>query len=835
MGMRWATGNLGFLRGITAKVILILLLSALLPMLSIAYWNLQGSLVRVTRLEEQNLELLAISVAQRLDQWLKDSQLLVDFLAGDPEIIRLLSRSRVQQAHEVESAQQTVLNMGRVNSDVAAAYIMDQQGRFLVSSNPKVVGQLRPELDYFRVAMTGSPFISNLRFGSTSGDAGAYFSKPVRDEAGHVMGVAVIKFLGRVVQTIMEETGNADITPLLVDRDGVIIYHPDPSVRFHSLRPLAPEKIRSLLDTHRFPVATIASLDDIELADHMITARQSGFVRHFAPFWQSHRITGIAPVTRHSWVVGMSEDEVRFTRLLNELLDDTVNSLLLVGGIMLPLSWLMGRRLTHPLAILTRASYWLEKKFSHSDEQDDQGDSEADLQHRLNLEQMAHERDEFGQLCQVFQQMAQEVVHRKEMLDQQVQEKTRQLRQQNDRLALAQRRIDSELSIAKAMQLAILPTDFPLHPHYRLHATMRPALETGGDFYDFFLLDDDRLGVLIADVSGKGVPAALFMAISRTVLQAIAQKGLTAAQCLTEANAVLCAQNPIELFVTLFYGILDSRNGEFRYANGGHNPPYHVTTDGRVTPLTSDGDMALGVMDGISYREYGCTLMPGEQLFLFTDGVTEAFDRDGHPFGEQRLMLVLQPTQARTPRQVVEQVEAELHRFSAGAEQSDDITCLSLVCNSWAQPVSPCDAATAGAEMILQQRLVSLADIPSLADQLTALGQESGVPQEALFPINLSLDEWLTNVLSYGFQAGESPAATVQLYRHADRWTAIVISGGIPYNPLEQQSPDLNASVEQRPIGGLGIHFMREMMDSVEYFWDKGYNYLILVKKLSGE
>ncbi len=176
----------------------------------------------------------------------------------------------------------------------------------------------------------------------------------------------------------------------------------------------------------------------------------------------------------------------------------------------------------------------------------------------------------------------------------------------------------------------MLPEALPVNPAYSGKASMVPAREMGGDFYDFFPLDERRLGLVIADVSGKGVPAAFFMAISRTVLQQSALDGGSAGACLARANAPLCARNPMELFVTAFYGILDVETGDLSYANGGHNPPLMVRhADGTVAELPRTGGMALGVMTGMAYAEAAVRLTPGDTLFLYTDGISEAMDGEG--------------------------------------------------------------------------------------------------------------------------------------------------------------------------------------------------------------
>lgn len=238
--------------------------------------------------------------------------------------------------------------------------------------------------------------------------------------------------------------------------------------------------------------------------------------------------------------------------------------------------------------------------------------------------------------------------------------------------------IQQELDVARRMQQSIVPTRFPSRPELQMFARMIPAKEVGGDFYDYFWLSEHRVGVVIADVSGKGVPAALFMAVARTLLRATAPAADGAGSCLAMANELLGQDNEATMFVTLFYGILDTRSGELVYANGGHNPPLLIEADGSVSPLPSTGGMALGIMEDLPYQEHSLLLAPGSTLLLYTDGVTEAFNPENQEFGERRLSELL----ARSSKLAVEPLLAELvetvNGFANGAPQSDDITCLAI-------------------------------------------------------------------------------------------------------------------------------------------------------------
>ncbi len=239
--------------------------------------------------------------------------------------------------------------------------------------------------------------------------------------------------------------------------------------------------------------------------------------------------------------------------------------------------------------------------------------------------------------------------------------------------------LQQELEIARQVQLAILPKAFPTDSRVELDAHMTPAREVGGDFYDYFLIDDSTLGFVVADVSGKGVPAALFMAISRTLLRSTALFERSPAGCIRRLNDLLAMENEQMLFVTLFYGVLDLNSGRMTYVNAGHNPPYRISRDGAIGTLPSTSGMAVAVMEGFVYKEVSIDLDPGDTLVLFTDGVTEAIDIDGALYGERRLeRLLAEGAQSWSIQEVSQRVLGSIRDFERGAPQADDITSLNL-------------------------------------------------------------------------------------------------------------------------------------------------------------
>ena len=253
----------------------------------------------------------------------------------------------------------------------------------------------------------------------------------------------------------------------------------------------------------------------------------------------------------------------------------------------------------------------------------------------------------------------------------------RQAQQEHDQLVA----IQQDLVVARNIQQSILPKVFPPFPErneFDIYAGMTPAKEVGGDFYDFFLIDKERLGLVIGDVSGKGIPAAIFMAVSRTLLKATAMKGLLPSECLAYVNNLLCLESTAAMFVTIFYGIFNTTTGELEYSNGGHNPPYIMKAGGKVQPLEMAGGIALGVMEEMSYVVDRIELQPGDGIFLYTDGVTEAFNAGGVMYTNQRLEQLLTGQNSQSIKAIVQQVFQDVSDFSTGIEQSDDITILSM-------------------------------------------------------------------------------------------------------------------------------------------------------------
>lgn len=409
-------------------------------------------------------------------------------------------------------------------------------------------------------------------------------------------------------------------------------------------------------------------------------------------------------------------------------------------------------------------------------------------------------------------------------LEQRVIERTDELR----RTMEEKERIGSELRIASDIQRSILPRTFPPFPHrqeFELYAETIPAREMGGDFYDFFLIDGERLGFVIADVSGKGVPAAIFMAVSRTLVKATALTGVGPDECLQQVNRLLCPDNDAAMFVTVFYGILNAHTGVLEYSNGGHNIPYHLGRDGRIAMLEKSAGMALGIADEARFETKRLTLQHGDALFLYTDGVTEAMDSGDRMFTEQRLEEFLQRSHSATPAEQIHGVVGEVRQFSAGTAQSDDITVLALRFGK---------ASGAVREDRLSVTLTNqLTEIERLSAIVDEFGGRHGIPPKVLFEVNMSLDEVLTNIISYGYADALSHDIIVRLSCREGTVSVEVEDDGRAFNPLTAPEPDLTKPLEERPIGGLGVHLIKTMMDALEYRRERDRNILTFKKRFA--
>ena len=387
------------------------------------------------------------------------------------------------------------------------------------------------------------------------------------------------------------------------------------------------------------------------------------------------------------------------------------------------------------------------------------------------------------------------------------------------RVTAEKERIGAELDVARHIQASMLPCIFPAFPErheFDIYASMTPAKEVGGDFYDFFLVDDDHLALVIADVSGKGVPAALFMMISKTLLKSAAQSGLSPKAVLEKVNGQLCENNDAEMFVTVWLGILEISTGRMTCANAGHEYPAVMRRDGAFELLKDRHGFVLAGMEGARYREYELELGAGDRLLVYTDGVPEATDASGTLYGTERMLHALNAAKDGSCRQLLESLHRDVDDFAGGADQFDDITMLCIEMRSEASDMKKLSIAP------------TLEKLPEAADFFESILSKAEVPMKVIAQVNVAVDEIFSNIARY---SGAS-LATLGCSLAGGRVTLRFSDNGRPYDPTGKPDPDTTLSAEERETGGLGIFMVKKLMDEVSYEYADGLNILTLVKSL---
>lgn len=376
----------------------------------------------------------------------------------------------------------------------------------------------------------------------------------------------------------------------------------------------------------------------------------------------------------------------------------------------------------------------------------------------------------------------------------------------------------AELDVAKHIQASVLPNTFPAFPErkeFTVYASMEPAREVGGDFYDFFFVDENHLALVIADVSGKGIPAALFMMTARTLLKNLALAGRPPEEVLSEANKRLCENNKAAMFVTAWMGILEIDSGRLLFANAGHNPPLLKQEGGEYQYLdhkTYYRSIMLGMREHISYRCNEIMLKTGDVLFLYTDGVTEACNRQLSLFGEKQLKDCLDSLDTSAPDEIVHRVKNRLDDFVDGAEQFDDITILALRIDTLLQVYE-----TAA-------RKEQTAAVSAFVENLL---EKSGCSMKVVHQALIAVDEIFSNIVRYS----GADRVTIRCMVAEREITLAFEDNGKAFNPLDTEEPDTSAPREKRRIGGLGVFIVKKSMDAVNYAYRDGKNILTVTKQ----
>jgi sigma-B regulation protein RsbU (phosphoserine phosphatase) len=388
-------------------------------------------------------------------------------------------------------------------------------------------------------------------------------------------------------------------------------------------------------------------------------------------------------------------------------------------------------------------------------------------------------------------------------------------------------RMEEELNIGRDIQMSMLPLEFPAFPdrdEFSVHALLKPAREVGGDFYDFFFINQDELCLVVGDVSGKGVPAALFMAVTKTMIKTRAMDDPSPASIVTRVNDEMSEDNPSSMFVTLFIAICNVRSGECRYTNAGHNPPYILRQAGEQEILNQRHGPIIGAMEDLAYGESSVLLGKDDQLFIFTDGVTEAMDTAGNLYSDRRLEEFLADTDSTNTEELINKSLESVETYATGAEQADDITLL-----AFSLLREPGKSDRPRMNLVIKS---DFQEIGRVNKELARFADKNNLPDDITRKLSIAIDDLVNNIISYSMEEGVDHSIEINCFYSQNRLMLEVIDSGKPFNPFESLQADTTSSIEQREIGGLGRLLVKELMDDVDYERQKDKNVVKLIMNI---
>lgn len=392
----------------------------------------------------------------------------------------------------------------------------------------------------------------------------------------------------------------------------------------------------------------------------------------------------------------------------------------------------------------------------------------------------------------------------------------------------SKQRLQSELVIAHDIQMGMIPTVFPERDDLDLFASMTPAKEVGGDLYDF-IVEGDELFFIIGDVAGKGVPASLYMAVTRTLFRNLAGNYQSAANIMREMNHAIASTNDSLIFVTAFIGVLDLKTHHLTYCNAAHNAPAVLTAQGKCHLLEVDTNLPIGIQDHYNYEDQQLPFPENTSLLLYTDGLTEAMyiadDGSRKLFGDNRVLHDLEKNKAASSIEVVDYLKQHVTVFADGTEQGDDLTLMFL-----RHGTSQKYASHAPRRIIMKNEM---SEVSRMRGFFFSVCREHDIDEETAKSLNLAIEEWVANVINYAYPKGTRGHVELTAEISGGLLTLVIKDHGIPFDPTGYDDIDVEAELDDRPIGGLGIYLVKTIMDTMAYRrTPDGYNVLTLTKKL---
>ncbi|RLD35777.1 MAG: hypothetical protein DRI83_06340, partial [Bacteroidetes bacterium] len=377
----------------------------------------------------------------------------------------------------------------------------------------------------------------------------------------------------------------------------------------------------------------------------------------------------------------------------------------------------------------------------------------------------------------------------------------------------AKERMEGELNVAKDIQMSMLPLIFPAFPQrgeIDIYAELIPAREVGGDFYDFYFLDENHICFVVGDVSGKGVPAALMMAVTKTLLKSRAGNDKSTASILTHVNNEIAKDNDTYMFITVFMAILNTNTGELVYSNAGHNPSFIIKHDDReVVKLSDLHGPVIGAMEEMTYSETKLFIDKDDIVIAYTDGVTESQNMEEELYSDAKFITFLENWIFSTPKNLIEEIIKSVKEHEGEAEQFDDITALAVQYCS-----KPNSMVSDEISFTIKNKID---DINTAVEHFESFSEKNEIAMPIVLKFNIAFDELLNNIIMYGYDDDDEHEIEVGVELKGERLVISIADDGIPFNPFKQSPPDTMLTVEERNVGGLGIHIVKNLMDEYTY------------------
>ncbi len=392
-------------------------------------------------------------------------------------------------------------------------------------------------------------------------------------------------------------------------------------------------------------------------------------------------------------------------------------------------------------------------------------------------------------------------------------------------LLRANKRMETELNVGKDIQMSMLPLNFPAFPERKeidIYADLIPAREVGGDFYDFHFLDENHIYFAVGDVSGKGVPAALEMAVAKTLLKSRAANDQSTASILTQVNNEIAKDNDAYMFITVFAAILNIETGKLIYSNAGHNPSYVIGKNDKIAILDDLHGPVIGAMEGMTYKESEIYIDKDDIILAYTDGVTEAQNTKEEFYSVERLVNLIEKRKFTSTKTLTDLIIKSVNAFEEGTEQFDDITVLAL------QYLKDNDKHASELTSIKISNKID--EMPRVIEHFEEFAKRNEMSIAAVQKFNIVLDELLNNIISYGFTDFHEHEIEVKFQLKYLRLIITIEDEGIPFNPFRNDPPDIKLAINERNLGGLGVHIVKNLVDEYAYIRQSNRNIINLVK-----